>query len=384
MKDIRLKVHALTNSLANNAATPFVGFNITASGGNNILIGYVQAISTLASALSQLAGGRIVDRVGRRLTVAMLFSGVVGVLWLLSAILPDTTSLAISFTAITLALGFYAAGWSSFLGEASEGAGRGVFLATFANLASAGALIALLITTAITAVNPSYSILFLLAGFVFVLSSLVLRGQKEQRVERRGMTSGETANLRKYYMVTAIYGLFWGFAWPLFTITTVKIVKMTLPEYSLSQVIAVASTIAFQPVVGRLVDRDRKRAVFLGRIGLAVYPIAYLFFTSPWEIYAINVFSGYTNALINIAFSAYLFDISPTGLRGRYSAEFNLVNGITTMAGSLSAASFLTILNDSYSLWLSLAILYVVAALGRIAAALLHLRLPQQAVKSVS
>jgi len=384
MKDSRLKVHALTNSLANSAATPFVGFNVTESGGNNILIGYVQAISTLASALSQLVGGRIVDRVGRRLTMAMLFSGVVGVLWLLAAALPGTTSLAISFTGITLALGFYAAGWSSFLGEASEGAGRGVFLATFANLTSAGSLIALLITTAITAFNPSYSILFLLAGFVFVLSSLALRGQKEQKVDRRDLTTDETANLRKYYTVTAIYGLFWGFAWPLFTITTVKIVKMTLPEYSLSQVIAVASTIAFQPVVGRLVDRDRRRAVFLGRMGLVVYPLAYLFFTSPWEIYAINVFSGYTNALINIAFSAYLFDLSPTGRRGRYGAEFNLVNGITTMAGSLLSASVLTILNVSYSLWFSLAILYVVATLGRGAAAFLHLRLPYRAAKIAS
>ncbi len=376
MKDTRLKAHALINSLANSVATPFVAFNVTETGGNNLLIGYVQAISTLASGVSQLVGGRIVDRLGKRLTIATMFSAVVGILWLVTAVLPDTTSLAISYTAITLALGFYAAGWSSFLGEASEGIGRGAFLASFARLASLGSLVALLITTAITAITPSYSTLYLISGAVFVLSSFVLRGQKEQRVERSGITTVGTASLRKYYLISGFYGLFWGFAWPLFTITTVRVVNMSLVEYSLSQVLAVASTIAFQPLVGKLVDRDRKRGVFWGRMGLVVYPVAYAFFTAPWEIYAINVFSGFTNALLNIAFSAYLYDLSPTGHRGRHIAEFNLVTGVSTMAGSLVAAFALTVFTPVYGLWLSLAYLYAVATVGRAAAAFLHLRLP--------
>ncbi len=376
MKDNRLKAHALTNSLANSVATPFVAFNVTETGGNNLLVGYVQAISTLASGVSQLVGGRIVDRLGKRLTIATLFSAVVGLLWLVTAVLPGTTSLAISYTAITLALGSYAAGWSSFLGEASEGNGRGAFLASFARLAALGSLVALLMTTAITAVNPSYSTLYLIAGAVFVLSSVVLRGQKEEKVERTGITTVGTAILRRYYFVSGFYGLFWGFAWPLFTITTVKVVNMSLVEYSLSQVLAVASTIAFQPLVGRFVDRNRKRGVFWGRMGLVVYPVAYAFFTAPWEIYAINVFSGFTNALLNIVFSAYLYDLSPTGHRGRHIAEFNLVTGVTTMAGSLVAAFALNVITPLYGLWLSLAYLYAVATVGRAAAAFLHLRLP--------
>lgn len=378
MKDFRLKAHALASSLANSVATPFVGFNVTEAGGNNLLIGYVQAIGTLASGISQLLGGRIVDKLGKRLSITMLFSGVVGIFWLLTSITVETTTLAIFYTGITLALGFYAAGWSSFLGEASEGNGRGKFLASFARLASVGSLVALLLTTGITAVTPSYSLLFLLAGVGSIAASLVLRGQPEKKVERRKLTTKGSANIRMYYAITGLYGLFWGFAWPLFTITTVKIVKMSLVEYSFSQVIAIASTIAFQPLAGRLVDKDRRRGVFLGRIGLVIYPITYMFFTASWEIYAINIFSGFTNAMLNIAFSAYLYDLSPTGQRGRHSAEFNLVTGITTMAGSLAAAYALTILNVNYTLWLSLAYLYVIAAVGRAGAALIHLKLPEE------
>src|SRR6266700_980318 len=327
MRD-RLKAHTFWNSLANNVASPFVGFNVTSSGASDILIGYVQAISTLASAVSQLIGGSIADRTGKRVAITILFSLVTGLLWVGSAFFQAPTFLAISFTTI------------------------------------------------ITAFYPSYTVLYLLSGAFFVLSAIILRGQKEQRVEREPLSGEESRDLRKYYIVTGFYGVFWGFAWPLFTITTVKIAKMTLFEYSLAQVIAVASTIAFQPLVGRLVDKDRRRGVFWGRMGLVVYPLAYMFVSAAWHLYALNLFSGITNALLNVAFVAYLYDISPAGHRGKYSAEFNLVTGISTMAGSLTAAYALSVLSVGNTLWLSLAYLYVIAAVGRFVAAFLHLRLP--------
>ncbi len=376
----RLKVHTFWNSLANNVASPFVGFNVTASGASDILIGYVQAISTLASAVSQLVGGSIADRTGRRVAITILFSIVTGFLWVGSAFFQTPTFLAISFTAITLAIGLYSAGWTSVVGEASEGTKRGSFLSSFARLTSAGALIALLLTTAITAFYPSYTVLFLLSGAFFILSAIILRGQKEQRVDVKPLSVEEAADLRKYYLVTGFYGVFWGFAWPLFTITTVKIVKMSLFEYSFSQVIAVASTIAFQPLVGRFVDKNRRRGVFWGRMGLVVYPLAYMLFSASWQVYAVNVFSGVTNALLNVAFVAYLYDISPAGHRGKYSAEFNLVTGISTMIGSLTAAYALSVLTTGNTLWLSLAYLYIIAAAGRGVAAFLHLRLPYNGV----
>ena len=376
MKPDRLRLHAFWNSFANNIASPFVAFDITAAGASDLLIGYVQAISTLASAVSQLFGGRIVDRSGRRVAMAALFSLVAGVLWLGTSAYQLPTFLAISFTAITLVLGLYAAGWTAILGEGSEGRGRGTFLGSFARVTSGGALAALLLTTVVTAFYPSYALLYFLSGALFILSAVVLRGQGEQRVENREITTTEAAYLKRYYVVTGIYGLFWGLAWPLFTITVVKIVRMTLFQYSVSQVIAMACTIAFQPLVGRLVDRDRRKWVFWGRMLLVVYPLGYMFFNAVWQVYAINVFQGFTNAVFNVAFVAYLYDISPAGHRGRYSAEFNLVTGVSTMAGSLVGAFALSVISTPGTLWISLAYIYVIAAVGRVIAALLHLRLP--------
>ena len=372
----RLKLHAFWNSLANTVASPFVGYNVTVSGANAILIGYVQAIGSLASAVTQLLGGRIADRSGKRVLIAMVFSIVTGALWLGSAINQSPEQIAIFFTAITLALGFYAAGWTSLVGEASEGRAKGHFLGTFARIISIGSLAALLLTTAVTAYYPSPAILYVLAGGFFVFSALILLGQKEQVVERKTISTDGSASLRKYYVATGVYGIFWGFSWPLFTITTVNIVHASLLQYSVAQLIAVASTIGFQPVIGRFVDRSRKSGVFWGRMGLVVYPVVYMFMSAPWQLYVLNAFSGVTNALLNVAFVAYLYDISPAGQRGRYNAEFNLVNGITTMVGSVSAGFALVFLNSWNSLWLSLAYLYVISAVGRVGAALLHLRLP--------
>jgi MFS family permease len=375
LDQLRLTLHSLVNSFANNIASPFVSFNVTASGGSDLLIGYVQSINTLASGVAQLVGGRVVDRFGGRLRLALVMSVVMGLIWLEAAVFQGTSALAVSYTAITIGLGFYLAGWNSFLGEATTQEGRGSFLSVFARIASWGSLIALVMTTAITFVTPSYTILFLVSGVAFMASSLFLRGQREIPVEKQPMSRYGSDMMMRYYGVTAVYGLFWGFAWPLFTITTVKIVNMSLVEYAFSQFIAVGATIAFQALVGRMVDRNRMRSVFLGRLGLVVYPICYIFFTRAWEIYAINVFSGFTNSLLNVAYSAYLYDLAPVGRRGRYIAEFNLITGVATMVGSLSSGYLLTVMSAGMSLWLALAYLYVVATIGRLAAALLHLRL---------
>jgi len=144
----------------------------------------------------------------------MVLSVVVGLLSVESAVFQGTTALAISYTGITLALGFYLAGWNSFLGEATSSDGRGSYLAAFARLAAWGSLAALLLTTAVTFAIPSYTILFLVSGVAFVLSSVFLRGQREAPVQREQMSSYGSAMMTRYYLVTSIYGLFWGFAGP--------------------------------------------------------------------------------------------------------------------------------------------------------------------------
>src|SRR5207245_7021696 len=99
--------------------------------------------------------------------ITILFSIVTGILWLGSALFQSPTFLAVSFTIITLSIGLYTAGWSSIVGEASEGTGKGIFLAGFAKIASIGGLLALALTTLLTALYPSYTMLSLLSGVLF-------------------------------------------------------------------------------------------------------------------------------------------------------------------------------------------------------------------------
>lgn len=376
MKLSWLGLHAFWNSFAANVASPFVTFNVTSSGASDLLISYVSTIGTLASGVTQLIGGWVADRTGKRVAMAGAFSIVAGILWLGTAEFQTPSYLALFFTAITLVLGVYAAGWTAILGEGSEGRGRGVYLGGYARITSAGALAGLVLTTVISSVNPSYTILYLVSGVLFIISAAILRGQREQRVEKAPMTSSGSSSLRRYYTVSGIYGLFWGFAWPLFTITLVRVVHMDLFQYSFSQVIGLAATVALQPLVGRLVDRDRRKWVFWGRMSLVIYPITYMFFSAAWQVYAVNIVSGFTNSLLNIAFVAYLYDLAPAGQRGRVSAEFNLVTGASTMAGSLISGYTLSVISTPETLWVSLAYLYIIAAVGRGVAALLHLRLP--------
>ena len=96
--------------------------------------------------------------------------------------------------------------------------------------------------------------------------------------------------------------------------------------------------------------------------------------SSPIHIYLLNAFTGLIPALINIAYTAYLYDLVPPGCRGRFSAEFNMVNNLAGMIGSLSGASLVDYLNERIDLTSALGIGYLIATLGRASTSFLYLR----------
>lgn len=133
------------------------GYGVTWLGASNLLTGYAQSISSLASGITQLLGGRLTDKWSKRVAVATISNAIIGVMWIVAAIFSSPLSLVFSYIAIALASGFYTAGWSSLIGKTSEGKGRGSFLARYAMVDNVASLVALVATTMMIAINPSFS-----------------------------------------------------------------------------------------------------------------------------------------------------------------------------------------------------------------------------------
>lgn len=370
----RLKLHAFLNSFANNFANPYFSYVITRNTDSNLLVGYVQGINFFNS-IAQILAGNYVDKKGKRIAILLISSIAITITFMFLFYETDPIALSLLFTLVVLFQGIYGGAWGSLLGEISDSRHRGEFLSSFALITGKAGLLAMLITIPISYIYDSFRPAFLISGFLFLVSAFVLLGAKEIKVDHVKITVEDIKIIKEYYIVTFVYGIFWGFAWPLFTITQVRILNMKPYEYAIANVIATVSTLLFQPLAGKLVDKDRRLSMFFGKFFLIVFPIGFYFASSPVHIYILNAFTGLIPAMVNIAYSAYLYDIVPAGYRGRFAAEYGLINNTAIMIGSLTSTYMVDRLSPFFGLASTLGLGYMIAILGRGSTSFLYLRL---------
>ncbi|MDT7892531.1 MAG: MFS transporter [Thermoproteota archaeon] len=369
----KIKTHTLLNSTAGNFANPYFSYVAASISSSNTLVGYVQGLGIFNS-ITQLLTGNLVDRKNNRIRIILISSSFLALLCISLYYFQDPLVLSLLFTAIVAIQGVYGGAWNALIGELSEPNGRGRFLSNFAFIAEIGAIIAMLLAIPLSYLFNSFTPAFIISGILFLLSATVLLNTPEIKIERKSLESSNIKTIRDYYLVNFIYGIFWGFAWPLFTITQVRVLKMKPYEYAIAQALGAFSVLIFQPIAGRIVDKNRRLSMFAAKFSLIVFPIGFYFASSPIHIYLINAFTGLIPALINVAYTAYLYDLVPPGYRGRFSAEFNMVNNLAGMIGSLSGASLVDYLNERMDLTSALGIGYLIAVLGRASTSFLYLR----------
>jgi len=370
----KLKAHVLINSLANNFTTPYFSYVTARLTNSNLIIGYVQGLG-LFNSLLQVLTGNIVDRKNNRVKLILISSFLVALACISLYFIWEPILLALIFTAIIALQGIYGGAWNALLGEMSQRNNRGRFLSNFVIISEIGAIVAMIAAIPLSYYTNSFRVAFIIGGILFIASALVLLNTQEIKVKRENLRFSSLKNIREFYIANFTYGIFWGFAWPLFTITQVKVLNMKPYEYATAQVIGTISTLAFQPLAGKMVDKDRRMSMFWGKFGLVIFPIGFSLASSPIHIYLLNAFTGLISALVNVAYTAYLYDLAPEGYRGRFSAEFNLVNNVATMIGSLTSTSLVDYMVSHFSLTEALNTAYLIATIGRASTAFMFLRL---------
>jgi len=382
---------AILASFGSGIITPFISIYAVQMGASSTETGLVKAISQASASGAQIPWGLAIDRFKKRIPLIFL-GGLLHAFLLLPLIYVGNVAEFI----LTIALGslftaMISPALNSLIGDLCEEGNRGKIFAQLSAMASIGSIPATIISGYIlyrTVGNPKemYRIPVIL-GFLFSsAAALIILKIKEKPLlgetfSLKGWAGALKTNtyFRRLCILSSGQGFFMATAWPLFTLTVVKVVKADIFQIALLSVVAGLTGIMVRRFTGRLADRaGRKPLLVIGKGGLFLVPLIYAFASSIYELILMEFVVGIVVASSDVAISAYLLDISPRSLRGSYMGLYNAFSGFFTFMGSIMGGYLMDFLIGlGFGFQESMLLVYVVSIVGRLIGGVLYVTLKE-------
>jgi len=379
----------LLASFGGGVINPFIHIYAAQMGASPIEMGWIRAINIVSGNIAQIPWGLAIDWLKRRI-IFIFLGGLLQAVLLLPLIY--VSNVFEFLLVVTLSFAFsamVAPALNSLIGDLCEEGNRGRVFAQLSAVASIGSIPATVISGYIIyrtggSLNEMYRIPVILS-FLFssVASFVVLRIREKPLVGETFSLKGWTKALRtnphyrRLCFLSSGQGFFMAMAWPIFTLTIVKVVKADMFQISLLSVISGLTAIMVRRFTGRLADRaGRKPLLVIGRGGLFLVPSIYAFASSIYELILVDFVVGFLMASSDVALSAYLLDTSPKGLRGSYMGLFNALTGLVSFAGSVAGGYLMDFLISlGFGFQESMGIVYGISATGRLIGGILFVTL---------
>jgi MFS family permease len=387
---LAMYLNQLIGSFGSGLASPFLPYYAAALKFDSMEMGELQASSNLFPNIMQYLWGIISDRMGRRL-IFIILGGFVSSFMFILYIFSHSPELLIAVVIVQSIFGaMVVPAWNALVGDLTSLSKRASFignLSFYSNLSMLFAGIFFIIYAYIYGQAISvYYIPFYLAGILGVLSSLIMLYAVE---DKRKFVPVRRVNIIKtlrndrdfsYFLFSqSVYNFSMAISWPLFYITTVDVLKASFFQVGLINLIGILFTVLFIPVFGRMIDRYGPRNfMIITRFLFVPVPLVYGISNSIIWIYLLNALTGFTTAITNVAFLAYLLDVAPRKDRGKYIGVYNAILGLVTFFGSLIGGALAQFLEIYYPLVLSLLIVYMISFTGRLSGAILFLRIKEK------
>ncbi len=184
---------------------------------------------------------------------------------------------------------------------------------------------------------------------------------------------------RNFVFFSMIYSFFWSFAWPLFPIKQVIILKASALEIAILNILFSVTTLLFINIGAKISDNvGRTKMIFFSRIIMATFPLLYIFASSVWQLYIIHFIVSSLVTLGMPSVQAYLLDIAPEREGGIYFGIYNMITGLFLFFGSLVSGYLVDYLKISYGIELALTIGLGISFLGRFISSFLFLFMKEQ------
>jgi DHA1 family multidrug resistance protein-like MFS transporter len=335
-----------SQSIPDTIIDRFTGTIAVAVGANVAESGLINGGRQLALTLPQVLFGGLADQFGKR---KIIIAGRVlsGLLLAVLAFIGTPFWLLILVVAVSVAIAMAQPAWGSLVADYAGELRRGTIIGRINSVAQIGGFTAMVIALLITfnQTGPmsmtSFTPLLLFASASSFVSAILI-SHTEERVpaggKHRNLDFGslfEDKDLRRFLIVSFVFGFGAATASPFFSYITVGKLGMSIWQIAASAVANLACNVAGQRVFGRIIDRIGRRPVIVfSRVGMAASTLVYAFATSWVQIVAIEAFVGIELAAWACGQSTFIIDIAPSKLRATYLAASMTAVGVSNFLGS--------------------------------------------------
>jgi len=383
-----LYLRSVISNFGNGVMSPFTSIYAIELGASATEMGWFRSLNNLFANVLQIPWGMISDKFGKRVYFIILGGILTALFWLPMIYVKNPHELLFLVASQAFVGSMVSPTWSALIGDVVHQSVRGTVTATINAAASAGSIIATLLSGYViqafgAATSSKYTVPLILAtvcGIISSLTMLTLREPKRIRTQRyRGMKFilKENIYFRTFCYVTILHSFFMTLAWPIFPITTVRVTEGNAVQIAYLSVVQGSVSLIVRRFVGRLADRaGRKPLIIFGRAGIVVVPIIYAIATNVYYLYAVDFTVGILASASEIAVFAYLLDIVPEEQRAASIALYNTINGFSSFVGSLTGGYMADFaLSIGFGENGSLQFVYAISAVGRLACGLLFMKI---------
>ncbi|MFH0953158.1 MAG: MFS transporter [Verrucomicrobiota bacterium] len=346
----------------------FTGFALLL-GANDFQLALLTAIPVLAQVF-QIPGAWLVEKTGLRKPIVAWFSVASRTLWFPIALIPFAlkSHMVLLFMVLyllsSIAMHLAVAGWVTWMSALVPSTIRGRYFATRNRINGAVSIVASLAAGfTIDAFNQhglyygGYLTLQLIAVAAGLMAlRLILRqpdpDSRPEPVPALLKYVVQPMRDARYRRIIISY-LYWLFAVslasPFFNAHLIKHMRWNFKGIALLGVISAVTTILFQRVWGRMVDRfGHKPVLIINALGIIQLPFYYAFcpWDLRWPIYVNAVFSGLFWAGFGLASFNLVIEVLPSSQRTIYVAVLSALNGITSFLASTLSGWIASLLVD--------------------------------------
>ena len=392
---VELYAYHATSSFANDISMPYLSYFAVRLGASFEQIAWIQSLMNLLPNALQYFWGWISDTKLVR-TYWIIGGSLFGAisLYLLSTV-NDPNEMLLLVIIYSISLSIINPTWAALQGDWMNPSKRGSTLSKFhvigGLLGLVGSLIAVysVYTDGSNSAEPFRPLFTFAAVATFIGGLILIRVPYRDPEKTKDLVLSETAKkeysntFQSYVRAQAFYALNMSLIWPLFAMILIEVLEVDNIVLVAFSLVGAVSEMAFQPIMGRLVDRVGPLPVLImSRIGFAVLPFIYAFFPIIEVMILLQiVILGPCFSAFLITSNAMVLDLAPNKERAAYFSYYNTRVGITTFVGALIGGYMAGYLEDFYSdTWKAIFTIFIISGIGRSIGTIpfLSLRIPKK------
>ena len=390
-----LYAYHATSSFANDISMPYLSYYAVRLGASFEQIAWIQSLMNLLPNALQYFWGWVSDTKSIR-TYWIIGGSIFGAisLYLLSTV-NDPNEMLFLVVIYSVSLSIINPTWAALQGDWMNPSKRGSTLSKFhvigGLLGLVGSLIAVysVYTDGSNSAEPFRPLFTFAAVATFIGGLILIRVPYRDPEKTKDLVLSETAKkeysntFQSYVRAQAFYALNMSLIWPLFAMILIEVLEVDNIVLVAFSLVGAVSEMAFQPIMGRLVDRVGPLPVLImSRIGFAILPFIYAFFPIIEIMILLQiVILGPCFSAFLITSNAMVLDLAPNKERAAYFSYYNTRVGITTFVGALIGGYMAGYLEDLYNdTWKAIFTIFIISGIGRSIGTIpfLSLRIPKK------